>query len=33
VGLETLWHDAVFLLVFSVVVAAAAIGKFKKRLE
>ncbi len=33
VGLETLWHDAVFLLVFSTVVAAAAIAKFRKRLE
>jgi ABC-2 type transport system permease protein len=33
VGLETLWRDAVFLLVFSVVVAAAAIAKFKKSLE
>ncbi len=33
VGLETLWQDAVFLLVFSTVVAAAAIAKFRKRLE
>jgi ABC-2 type transport system permease protein len=33
VGLETLWLDAVFLLVFSIVVATAAIGKFKKRLD
>jgi ABC-2 type transport system permease protein len=32
VGLETLWLDAVFMLVFSVTVTAAAIGKFRKRL-
>ena len=33
VGLEVLWRDALFLLVFSVVVAGAAIGRFKKRLD
>ena len=33
VGLEVLWRDAVFLLVFSVVAAAAAIARFKKKLE
>ncbi len=33
VGLETLWADAVFLCIFSVVVAAAAILKFKKRID
>jgi len=33
VGLDVLWRDAVFLLVFSVVVAGAAIGRFKKRLD
>ena len=33
VGLETLWPDAVFLLVFSTVVAGAAIAKFRKRLD
>ena len=33
VGLEILWRDAVFLLVFSVVVVVAAIAKFKKKLE
>jgi len=33
VGLDVLWRDAVFLLVFCVVVAGAAIGRFKKRLQ
>jgi len=33
VGLDVLWRDAVFLLVFCVVVAGAAIGLFKKRLQ
>jgi ABC-2 type transport system permease protein len=32
VGLETLWIDAVFLAVFAVLVTAAAIARFKKRL-
>ena len=32
VGLETLWADALLLLAFAVLVTAAAIAKFKKRL-
>lgn len=32
VGLDILWKEAVFLIVFAVVVAGLAIGKFKKRL-
>jgi ABC-2 type transport system permease protein len=32
VGLETLWMDAVFLVVFATVVTAAGIARFKKRL-
>ncbi|MFA5057348.1 MAG: ABC transporter permease, partial [Opitutaceae bacterium] len=33
VGLETLWADAVFLVVFATVVLALAMLKFKKRLD
>ena len=33
VGLDVLWRDAAFLLVFCVVVAGAAISRFKKRLQ
>jgi ABC-2 type transport system permease protein len=32
VGLEIMWADAVFLLVFAVVVTGLAIGRFRKRL-
>jgi ABC-2 type transport system permease protein len=32
VGLETLWHDAVFLAVFAAVVLGLAIAKFRKKL-
>jgi ABC-2 type transport system permease protein len=32
VGLETLWRDALFLIVFSVIVLALAIRKTRKRL-
>ena len=32
VGLDALWPDALFLLVFAVVVAGAAIKKFRKKL-
>jgi ABC-2 type transport system permease protein len=33
VGLEILWRDALFLLAFAVLVLAAAIGRFKKKLQ
>ncbi|OHE85016.1 MAG: hypothetical protein A3G75_14260 [Verrucomicrobia bacterium RIFCSPLOWO2_12_FULL_64_8] len=33
VGLETLWADAVFLVIFAVVVCAAAVHKFRKQLS
>lgn len=32
VGMETMWRDAVFLLVFAIVVLAAAIARFRKKL-
>jgi ABC-2 type transport system permease protein len=32
VGLETLWPDAVFLVLFATAAAGLAIAKFKKRL-
>ena len=33
VGLEILWPDAVFLVLFAIAVAGLAIAKFKKRLD
>jgi ABC-2 type transport system permease protein len=32
-GLETLWLDAIFLLVFSTVATTAAVLRFRKRLD